>query len=268
MGNDSQGRGESERSQLLRNAPLLATVPQSEIEHLCSLLRTVEVKAAGTLARVGQPSPGMVLVEQGSLEVLLDSIPVCTLSPGSVYSEDSLLSEAPAPATLRAALASRVLVLEREAVEEQIDRMPRLAEVLDRAWRHRILAARLYAIDLFREVGAEARLRLADAFEEIELPAGSLLAEEGKVLDALFVIRGGQAELHLRDGEPATVPLRSGEYVGDLALLEDFPQTARVSAPDGLRAMRLDRRAFAGALDDAALREVRAAVARRKDSIL
>ncbi len=259
----------NQRIRLLRNALLLETVPESEIEQLALLIHTVELPAAETFAVRGQPSPGMVLVEQGSLEVLLDSTPICTLSPGSVFSEDSLVSNAPAPATLRAALASRVGVLEREAVEEQLDRMPHLWEVLDRAWRHRILAARLYAIDLFRELTAEARLRLADAFVEIDLPAGSLLAEDGKALDCFFVIREGQAELHLADGEdPATVPLRSGEYVGDLALIEDFPQTATVSAPYGLRAMKLDRKTFANTIDDLALREVRAAVARRKESIL
>lgn len=259
----------NQRIRLLRNALLLETVPETELERLASLLTTVDVAAAETFTVRGQPSRGMVLVEQGSLEVLLDSTPICTLSPGSVFSEESLVSDAPAPATLRAALPSRVGVLEREAVEEQLDRMPLLWEVLDRAWRHRILAARLYAIDLFRDLSADARMRLADAFEEIDLPAGTLLAEEGKVLDAFYVIREGQAELHLPEGDgPSMVPLRAGEYVGDLAVLEDFPQTATVAAPYGLRAMRLDRKTFAGALDDEAMREVLAAAARRKESIL
>lgn len=258
-----------QRLLLLRNALLLETVPEGEIEQLASLVHTIDVEAAQTLTVRGQPSPGLVLVEEGSLEVLLDSTPICTLSPGSVFSEDSLVSDAPAPATLRAALASRVGVLDREAVEEQLDRMPGLWAVLDRAWRHRILAARLYSIDLFRDLSAQARLRLADAFEEIDLPAGTLLAEEGKVLDCFFVIREGQAELHLPEGEdPATVPLRSGEYVGDLALVEDFPQTATVAAPYGLRAMKLDRKAFAAAIAGDDLREVHAAAARRKESIL
>jgi CRP-like cAMP-binding protein len=89
------------------------------------------------------------------------------------------------------------------------------------------------------------------------------------VLDCFWVIREGQAELQLPEGEePATVPLRAGEYVGELALLEDFPQTATVSAPYGLRAMRLTRPALREALEAPAFAEVEAAAARRKDSIL
>ena len=260
-----------DRAKLLRNALLLEHVPEAEIEQLAALVRSVELQAAETFAVRGQPSPGLVLVERGSLEVLLDSTPICSLSPGSVFSEESLVSDAAAPATLRAAVASQIGVLERSVVEEQIDLMPELWEVLDRAWRHRVLSARLYSIDLFRDLTPEVRLKLADAFEEVDLPAGALLAEEGKAQDAFFVIREGQAELQLPAGEePSSVPLRPGEYVGDLALVEDFPQTATVSAPYGLRAMRLDRAGFHKTLaaEAGALANVSAAALRRKDSIL
>jgi CRP-like cAMP-binding protein len=213
----------------------------------------------------------MVLVDAGSLEVILDSTPICSLSPGSIFSEDSLISDAPSPATLRAAAASKIGVLERGAVEGQLDLMPRLYDVLDRAWRHHVLAARLYAIDLFRDISAAARLALADAFEEVDLPAGATIAKEGQVLDCFWVIREGQAELVLPEGhDPASVLLRPGEYVGDVALLQDFPQTATVSAPYGMRAMRLTRQVLQTTLDSfsGALAEMQAAVERRKESIL
>src|SRR5438067_1379507 len=230
----------ADRLAMLKNAMLLEKVPAGELDQLAALVRLVELGAAETFAVRGQPSPGMVLVDQGSLEVILDSTPICSLSPGSIFSEESLVSDSPSPATLRAAVPSRIGVLERSAMEEQLDLMPRLWNVLDRAWRHRILAARLYAIDLYRDLNPEARLALADSFEAVDLPPGSLLAEEGKVLDCFWVIREGQAELELPAGnEPPAVALRMGEYVGDLAVIEDFPQSATVTAPYGLRAMRL-----------------------------
>jgi CRP-like cAMP-binding protein len=265
------GGGMPDRLDMLRNALLLETVPEGELEQLAALVRLVELNAAETFAVRGQPSPGMVLVDAGSLEVILDSTPICSLSPGSIFSEESLVSDSPSPATLRAAAESRIGVLERDAVEGQIDLMPKLWEVLDRAWRHRILAARLYSIDLFRELPAGVRVALSDAFEEVDLPAGALLAREGQVLDCFWVIREGQAELELPEGnEPALVALRTGEYVGDLAVVEDFAQTATVAAPYGLRAMKLSRAALHATLDQypGALAEIQAAAARRKESIL
>jgi cAMP-dependent protein kinase regulator len=260
-----------DRLGMLRNAMLLEAVPVDELEQLSALVRQVDLQAAETFAIRGQPSPGMVLVDAGSLEVILDSTPICSLSPGSIFSEESLVSDAPSPATLRAAVASKIGVLERGAVEGQLDLMPRLYDVLDRAWRHHVLAARLYAIDLFRDVSAEARQALADAFEEVDLPGGATIAREGQILDSFWVIREGQAELMLPEGnDPPSVLLRPGEYVGDLTLLEDFPQSATVTAPYGLRAMRLTRTALQTALDHfpGALAEMQAAAERRKESIL
>ena len=260
-----------DRLDMLRNAVLLESVPEKELEQLAALVRPVELTAAETFAVRGQPSPGMVLLDAGALEVLLDATPICSLSPGSIFSEEALVSDSPSPATLRAAQASRIGVLERDAVEGQIDQMPKLWEALDRAWRHRILAARLYSIDLFRELAAEARIALSDAFEEVDLPAGAFLAKEGQVLDCFWVIREGQAVLELSEGhEPSSVPLHTGEYVGDLAVIEDFPHIGTVAAPHGLRAMRLSRGALQITLDryPGALAEVRAAAARRKVSNL
>jgi len=260
-----------DRLGMLRNAVLLEHVPQGELERLAALVRPVSIKGGETFAIRGRPSPGMVLVDAGSLEVLLDATPICSLSPGSVFSEESLVSDAVSAATLRAATPSTLGVLERGAVEEQIDLMPRLWEVLDQAWRHRILTARLYSIDLFRDISSEARLALANAFEEVDLPAGAVIAQEGKALDSFWVIREGQAELQLPEGnDPAAVPLRTGEYVGETAVLEDFPQSATVVAPYGLRAMRLSRQALQATLERFAgsMAEVRAAAKRRKESIL
>src|SRR3954470_7341699 len=58
---------------MLKNALLLEKVPAGELDQLAALVRPVELKGAETFAVRGQPSPGMVLVDQGSLEVILDS---------------------------------------------------------------------------------------------------------------------------------------------------------------------------------------------------
>src|SRR5438132_1886375 len=150
-----------DRLGMLRNAVLLESVPDAELEQLGALVRPVGLKAAETFAVRGQPSPGMVLVDAGSLEVLVDSTPICSLSPGSIFSEESLVGDSPSPATLRAATASEIGVLERDAVEAQLDLMPRLWKVLDLAWRHRFLTARLYSIDLVRGLPSAARLAVA-----------------------------------------------------------------------------------------------------------
>jgi CRP-like cAMP-binding protein len=255
-----------QRPLILRNAPLLEDVPPGELEQLSRLLQSVELEAAQTFVARGQPSPGLVLVEAGALEVLVDSTPICSLSPGSVFSEESLVFDAPSAATLRATVPSLLGVLERRAVDEHLDAMPHVWEALDRAWRRRVLAGRLYSIDLFRALSAEARIALAEAFETVDLAPGATLAAQGRALDCLYVVREGQAELALPAGE--VIALGAGDSVGELALLADFPQAATISAPGGLRAMKLTRAALRSVLDrfDGASAAFHAAAGRRSDS--
>src|SRR5260370_23328286 len=123
-----------DRLGLLRTAVLLEKAPQGELEHLAALVRPVSIKGGETFAIRGQPSPGMVLVDAGSLEVLLHSTPICSLSPGSIFCEESLVSDTASPATLRPAIPSAIGVPERRAVEGRIDPMPKLPANLRQAW--------------------------------------------------------------------------------------------------------------------------------------
>ena len=251
-----------DRLEILQNALLFGEVPEGEVDQLVRLVHTVELKDAETFVVRGQPLPGLVMVENGCLEVLLDSSPICSLSPGSLFCEDALVSDAPAPATLRAAVKSRIAVLDRKSVLREIARLPNLRHALEEAYRRRVLAARLYQIDLFQALSVEARLKILDRFEVVSVAGGSELAHEGEQGDAFMVIRDGEALLHLQPSEsvpeaspeggprgPQTATLRVGDYLGDTALLDpDRAHTATVTAPYDVMVMKLDRKQFLAAL--------------------
>jgi cAMP-dependent protein kinase regulator len=215
------------------------------------------------------------MVESGALEVLLESAPVCTLSPGSLFDEEALIAvDAPAPATLRAAYPSQVGVLLRKAVVRELSRLPFLRMALDVAWRHRILAARIYTIDLFHDLAPAVRLKLVDQFDLIDIPGGSVLATEGEPGNAFYVIRDGEATLHLQPGggpdEPTTATLGVGDYLGELSLIEDKAHTATVTAPYDVAVAKLDRRSFNKVMKahPGALETIKTAIKRRDESIL
>lgn len=243
-----------DRQQMLRNALVLDHVPSLEMAELARLVKTVELAEAQTFAVRGQPVPGLVMVESGNLEVILDSSPICSLSPGSLFGEDAVVSESPAPATLRAAVASTIGVLERRSVLRELQRLPYLRQALETAYRKRVLAARLYAIDLFQVLSAGARAKVLEQFEVVDVPGGSTLATQGERGDAFLVIRDGKALLHLEayadapPDAPTTAVLKIGDYLGDGMLIDEAPHSATVSAPYDVKVMRLTRQAFEGAL--------------------
>lgn len=266
-----------DRVRALRNAVLLEEVPDVELTELSRLVKAVDLPEAHSLAVRGQPSPGLVIVESGTLEVLLDSSPICSLSPGSLFAEDALVWDGPAPATLRTAVRARVGLLERKAVSREVARMPGLRHALEVAYRRRVLTARLYSIDLFQVLTQEARNRMAERFDALDIPGGSTLATAGQPGDALIVLREGEANLLIPPAEgqdpgapPEIATLRAGDYLGDVQVVTGQPHTATVTAPYDLKVMRLDRKNLLTAIGHlpGQLDEVKAALARRSESIL
>ena len=264
--------------EVLHNALLFEEVPAGELLLVEALLQSRTLRQGETLAVRGEPLPFLVLVEEGALELLFDSSPICTLSPGSIFGEDALVTEAMAQASLRAACATRVALLERSRLVAELPRLPSLRRALEEAWRRRVLAAGLYQIDLFQALSPQARALLLERFERVELEPGAVLATEGAPGDTFTFIRAGEAQLHLGgleelgpsdspDAQPETAPLRPGDYLGDAALLDDAPHTATVTTAAGLSAMQLSRLQFEEALSTlpGQLAEARSAYARRSE---
>jgi CRP/FNR family cyclic AMP-dependent transcriptional regulator len=88
-----------------------------------------------------------------------------------------------------------------------------------------------------RQLASVARLT-----DDLEVPAGTLLCKQGTRGQEFFVIIDGEATV-TRDGEDlATV--RSGEFFGEIALLQPVKRTATVTASTPLRLFVVSRQAF------------------------
>jgi CRP/FNR family transcriptional regulator, cyclic AMP receptor protein len=85
------------------------------------------------------------------------------------------------------------------------------------------------------------------AVEEIEVPAGRVLCEEGSVGREFFYIVEGTASVRRKDRKVAT--LGPGKYFGELALLDRKPRNATVVSDTPMKLIVLDQRRFNGLLD-------------------
>lgn len=89
---------------------------------------------------------------------------------------------------------------------------------------------------------------MARASDELELPAGRHLCEQGSIGREAFIIVGGSAEVRRNGRKVAT--LGPGDCVGELALLDHGPRTATVTATTSLDVLVLGAREFAAILDE------------------
>lgn len=121
----------------------------------------------------------------------------------------------------------------------------------------------LSTIWLFSTSSARDLRTIQRALEDVNVPAGRVLCEEGTIGREFFLIVDGQAEVRRNGRKIAT--LGAGQYFGELALLDRRPRSATVIAATEMELLVLGQRQFNGILDTvpALSRKLLAAMATR-----
>ena len=116
------------------------------------------------------------------------------------------------------------------------------------------------AADVFAQSGQLARLDAAARAEimanasRFTLDVGAVLFRQGDVADALYILESGRLAIETRlpgDDSAALSPILPGEVVGEFALLDDAPRSARVTAAAPSNGLRISRARFHALLADA-----------------
>ena len=98
-----------------------------------------------------------------------------------------------------------------------------------------------------RSLPSAVRAVVVDAFEPVSCGFASVIVSEDAEADAFYVIVSGTARVVKRSEEGNEVSLhvlRSGDYFGEIGLLEESTRIATVRAREPVEAMRLDRSVF------------------------
>src|SRR5437660_12869892 len=106
----------------------------------------------------------------------------------------------------------------------------------------------LARVPLFAACSKKDLQTLARATEDVRVPAGKVLVQEGKPGQEFFLIVDGEAIV--RRGGRKIAKLGPGQYFGELALLDRGPRSATVVAETDMRLLVLGQREFSGVIDD------------------
>ena len=91
----------------------------------------------------------------------------------------------------------------------------------------------LKRLPLFESLGKHERERLSRWADEVDIAPGRHIVDQGQLAWEFFVILEGDAEV-LRDGEHVA-DLGSGDFFGEMALIETDRRTASVVATSPMR---------------------------------
>jgi CRP/FNR family cyclic AMP-dependent transcriptional regulator len=100
---------------------------------------------------------------------------------------------------------------------------------------------------LFEGLSRKELTELAKLTDDMDGAPGTVLCEEGRVGREFFVIMEGQVDITQRGKRIGT--LGTGDFLGEIALLEDVPRTATAIARSSLRFFVMTRQSFQRLLD-------------------
>ena len=107
----------------------------------------------------------------------------------------------------------------------------------------------LAGIRLFSACSREELTKLAQLFDEVERPVGSVLVREGDPGSEFYVIIDGTATATI--GGKYVAKLSPGDFFGEMSLLDRSPRAATVTADLDLELLVADARSFAALVDAA-----------------
>lgn len=120
--------------------------------------------------------------------------------------------------------------------------------------------AALLQSHIFARIPTENILKVLSVFEEVEVPAGATVINEGDAGDYYYLVKEGRYQvtrrLKGRKKEVALAELHQGHGFGEEALLSDAPRNATVRAVVSGKLMRICKKDFLGLIRDPALRMV------------
>jgi CRP/FNR family cyclic AMP-dependent transcriptional regulator len=101
---------------------------------------------------------------------------------------------------------------------------------------------------LFEGLSKKELTQLARVSEDMEIPAGTTLTKEGELGHEFFVIVEGETQVKRKGRNVAS--RGGGDFVGEIALLEQVPRTATVTAKTDLRVFVLTSKDFHHLLEE------------------
>src|SRR5919112_5599769 len=105
----------------------------------------------------------------------------------------------------------------------------------------------LRSVPLFASLGDESAGALRGLLEADVRPAGSVLFRKGEQGGAMYLIEGGRVRIHIkdRDGQEVTLAeLASGDFFGEMAILDGKPRSATATVSEDARLAVLSREGF------------------------
>jgi cAMP-dependent protein kinase regulator len=219
---------------------LFQAVDTKDFDTLLGAVKEEQVTKDTRVINKGDDGDFMCIIESGTFDCLIkgddgEEKSVKTCEPGDVFGELALMYNCPRAASVVATTEGTYWKLDRETFNYI---------VRDAAQKKReTYESFLKSVPLLEKMTAYEKAQIADALKEEMVADGAIIVSEGDAGDKFYILGDGTAEAKKKDVE-GSVSYKAGDYFGELALQNDAPRAATVTAGPGCKVLTLDRKSF------------------------
>lgn len=214
---------------------LFANLDEEACRSVLQSLQEKKVAEGEVIITQGDEGDYFYIVESGAVEFIKDGAKVNASGPGSSFGELALMYNAPRAATVTATQPATLWSLDRVTFRKIL---------LDGTHQRRSMYdGFLKEVPILSDLGSYERNKLADALTSQVFEPGLAVITEGEAGDAFYLVESGEAEV-TKAGEGVVKQLKQGDYFGEVALLNDLPRQATVTAKSKLKVATLGKDGF------------------------
>ena len=235
----------------LPSVPLLSDLPTAEFAAVLHSIQLRRCQAGERILQQGDVGTSFFVLVRGGAQVSHqnpegESKRLAALGEGAIFGEMALVSASARVASVDAVGEVDLLEFDGRALAAASERLGVIATALAKFSRERMLNNLLNAAPFFRPLKEQQRIDLMRRFTLHEVPAGTLVVQQGQPGQGLFLVVQGETEVLHQGGSGSrrVATLGPGEVFGEIALLGTEHATADVKTTKASTLLFLDRRYF------------------------
>ncbi|QLG73826.1 hypothetical protein HG535_0F03370 [Zygotorulaspora mrakii] len=198
-------------------------------------LEEKNIKAGTQIIRQGDEGDYFYVVEEGTVEFFVDNKKISSSGPGSSFGELALMYNHPRVATVMAST---------DCILWALDRITFRKILLGSSFKKRLMYDELLKIiPILTSLTTYDRAKLADALDTEYYEPGQVIIKQGDRGENFYLIEYGECDVS-KAGEGIVAHLKAHDYFGEVALLNDLPRQATVTARTKTKVATLGKSGF------------------------
>ncbi|XP_055688692.1 cAMP-dependent protein kinase type I regulatory subunit isoform X1 [Lutzomyia longipalpis] len=222
---------------------LFSHLDENERSDIFDAMFPVNCLTGESIIQQGDEGDNFYVIDQGEVEVFVNSELVTTIGEGGSFGELALIYGTPRAATVRAKTDVKLWGIDRDSYRRIL-----MGSTIRKRKMYEEFLSR---VSILESLDKWERLTVADALETVSFEDAETIVKQGEPGDDFYIIVEGCAVVLQQKGEAqqneesAEVGrLGPSDYFGEIALLLDRPRAATVQARGPLKCVKLDRARF------------------------